>query len=77
MAQNAAETYIFSGNELITAFNNAPNLNNIKNDFSVWGSRKGVGGADIPIHIRYAIDEKPVYYKSYDGIAYCTKPGYD
>ena len=77
MAQNSAETYIFSGNELITAFNNAPNLNNIKNDFSVWGSRKGVGGADIPIHIRYAIDEKPVYYKSYDGISYCTKPGYD
>lgn len=77
MAQNSAETYMFSGNELITAFNNAPNLNNIKNDFSVWGVRKGAGGADNPIHIRYAIDEKPVYYKSYDGIAYCTKPGYD
>ena len=76
MAQNSAETYMFSGNELITAFNNTPNLNNIKNDFSVWGVRKGVGGTDIPIHIRYAIDEKPVYYKSYDGIVYCTKPGY-
>lgn len=73
MAQNSAETYIFSGSELITAFNNSPNLNNIKNDFSVWGTRKGVGGADIPIHIRYAIDEKPVYYKTIDGIRYCTK----
>ena len=73
IAQNSAETYIFSGSELITAFNNSPNLNNIKNDFSVWGSRKGVGGDDIPIHIRYAIDEKPVYYKTIDGIRYCTK----
>ena len=73
MAQNSAETYIFSGSELITAFNNAPNLNNIKNDFSVWGTRKGVGGTDIPIHIRYAIDEKPLYYKSYAGVEYCTQ----
>lgn len=76
MAHSTAETYTFSGNELISAFNNTPNLNNIRNDFSVWGSRKGVSGADIPIHIRYAIDEKPIYYKSFDGIEYCTNIKY-
>lgn len=70
------ETYVFSGNELITAFNNQPNLNNIRNDYSVWGSRKSASGSDIPIHMRYAIDEKPVYYKTFDGIEYCTKEEY-
>lgn len=30
-----------------------------------------MSGAEIPIHARYAIHEKPVYYKSYDGIVYC------
>ena len=76
MAHSTAETYTFSGNELISAFSNTPNLNNIRNDFSVWGSRKGVSGATIPIHIRYAIDEKPIYYKSFDGIEYCTNAKY-
>jgi hypothetical protein len=39
-------------------------LNNLKNDFSVWGNRKGITGKDIPIHARYAIDTKPKYYYS-------------
>lgn len=56
--------YTFKNGELVSSFSNAPNLSNLKNDYSVWGSRKGVGGADIAIHMRYAIDEKPVYYKS-------------
>lgn len=52
-----------SNSELITSFGNNPNLLNVKNDFSVWGTYKGVSGADIPIHMRYAIDTKPVDYK--------------
>ena len=36
----------------------------MKNDYSVWGVRKGVSGAEIPIHARYAIHSKPTYYKS-------------
>ena len=56
--------YIFSGGELITVFNNAPNLNNLRNDFSVWGVRKSVTGASLPVHMRYAIDQKPISYTS-------------
>ena len=56
--------YVFSGGELITSFNNNPNLLNIRNDFSIWGERTGISGAKIPIHLRYAIDDKPTYYKS-------------
>ena len=69
----AKETYAFSGGEMFTALNNNPNLNNIKNDFSVWGTRKGSGGADLPIHMRYAIDEKPVQYTNLDGVMYTVR----
>ena len=57
-----AASYTFSGSELIAAFNNNPNLLNLRNDYSIWGERTGVSGANIPIHLRYAIDEKPVAY---------------
>ena len=75
--------YEFHDGELITAFNNTPNLNNLRNDYSVWGARKGAQDVDIPIHMRYAIDKKPIYYKAYDtidqegnpvpGVSYCTQ----
>lgn len=56
--------YVFSGGELITTFNNNPNLSNVKNDFSIWGEKEGLQGAKIPIHMRYAIDKKPGRYTS-------------
>ena len=62
----------FEGSMLVTAFQNSPVLNNVRNDYSIWGKRKGVSGADIPIHLRYAIDKKPVYYKALNGIEYIT-----
>ena len=58
----------FEDNDLITAFNNTPALNNIKNDYSIWGKRKGTTGTEIPIHLRYAIDIKPIQYITYDGM---------
>lgn len=54
--------YTFNNGVLITAFNNNPNLQNLRNDFSVWGERVGVSGAAIPVHMRYAIDKKPTQY---------------
>ncbi len=57
-----ATAYTFSGGELITSFNNNPNLLNLRNDYSIWGERVGVSGANIPIHLRYAIDLKPTSY---------------
>ena len=64
----------FVGNNLITSFSNTPNLLNLKNDYSIWGKKKTVHGSEIPIHMRYAIDEKPNYYKSFDGKIYTTNP---
>ena len=54
--------YEFKGAELITAFNNTPNLTDLKNDYSIWGKRGD--SKTIPIHLRYAIDKKPVKYTS-------------
>ena len=34
----------------------------MRNDYSIWGERTGVSGAAIPIHLRYAIDNKPKKY---------------
>ena len=63
---NQKIAYEFSNNNLITALQNTPTISNIRNDFTVWGKRKGLSGADIPIHARYAVDKKPVYYQTLD-----------
>lgn len=63
MISSSAKAYTFSGGELISSFNNSPNISNMKNDYSVWGERESATGVKIPIHLRYAIDKKPIYYK--------------
>lgn len=62
----------FVGSNLITSFQNTPNLLNLKNDYAVWGTKKTTSGSEIPIHMRYAIDNKPIYYKSFNGSIYTT-----
>ena len=57
-------SYTFSGTESFTSFNNTPNISNVKNDFTVWGTRKSVTGNELPVHCRYAIDVKPQRYTS-------------
>lgn len=57
-------------NKLLTSFKNMPKIENMKNDYSVWGSRKLDSGQEQPIHARYAIDIKPKYYKTFDGKEY-------
>jgi hypothetical protein len=59
-------SYRFEDEALFTAISNSPNINNLKNDFSIWGTRKSATGDDLPIHARYAIDKKPTQYKSLD-----------
>lgn len=56
--------FSFMNAELITSFANTPNILNVRNDFSVWGTYKSISGADLPIHMRLALDTKPTYYKS-------------
>ena len=57
-------SYKFEDAQLFTAISNSPNINNLKNDFSIWGTRKSATGDDLPIHARYAIDKKPIKYVS-------------
>ena len=66
LAESSAISYTFNEGELITAFNNNPNILNMRNDYSIWGTRKSTSGAEIPIHMRYAIDIKPKQYKTFD-----------
>lgn len=57
-------SYRFEDPTLFTAISNSPNINNLKNDFAIWGTRKSATGDDLPIHARYAIDKKPIKYVS-------------
>lgn len=79
-AENASYTsaisYSFEDNNLVTSFSNNPQLNNLKNDFSVWGVKKGMKDQDLAIHARIAIDKKPFFYKTFDGKYYVTEEYY-
>jgi hypothetical protein len=61
-ASAKAKIFNFTNGHLITSFQNTPNLLNLRNDYSVWGKYKTKAGAEIPIHMRYAIDKKPESY---------------
>ena len=69
-------SFNFEGNRLVSAVQNSPALTNLRNDFSVWGKRKSLSGAEIPIHARYAIDKKPVFYKTLSGKSYTVSERY-
>lgn len=66
--------YAFDGNQIITTFQNNPQLSEIKNDYTVWGSRTLPSGIKLPIHMRYAIDSKPKYYIAFDKNEETEKP---
>lgn len=51
--------FAFNNNKITTSFSNNPQYNMIKNDFVVWGTRKGVTGNSIPIRYHLSIDKKP------------------
>ena len=65
--------YSFIGNKMTTMLNNNPNINNIKNDYAIWGKKKSsLESEENAIHMRVAIDEKPESYTSFNGITYDT-----
>ena len=59
---SSSSSYSFDNGMLITNFANTPNIANIKNDFSIWGTRKTASGAEVKIHLRKAIDARPERY---------------
>lgn len=64
--------YNFSDNILITSFQNTPDFSKIKNNFIIWGKKNSTSSNSegAPIHLRYAIDEKPKIYTTFAGITY-------
>lgn len=54
--------YKFTKGTLIESYNNKPNITNIKNDFTIWGNMISTSKTELPVHLRCAIDDKPVYY---------------
>lgn len=63
----------FTDNQLVSAFQNTPNILNLRNDFAIWGKKKTTSGTEIDIHMRYAIDKKPIeYYSLIDQKQYAT-----
>lgn len=63
---NGKSVYDFKDSELISSYSNSPNYNMIKNDFTVWGVRKGDNNFQVPVRYHLVIDKKPqignVYY---------------
>lgn len=64
--------YSFTDNKLISSFRNTPKIENIKNDYTIWGKKKGISGAEIDIHIRYGIQSKPKKYTNFNGETFYT-----
>lgn len=76
-AYSSAVTYSFIDNVLLSAFSNQPNFMNLKNDYSIWGTRESSSGEKVPIHMRYAIKKKPIYYKNFKNEVYSVENGVD
>lgn len=69
-AYTSAVSYSFQDSLLVSSYTNSPNYANLRNDFSIWGTRKSVTGKELDVHMRYAIDDKPEYYRNYYGTVY-------
>lgn len=68
--------YNFEGSHLTTAYQNSPKMGDIKNDYTVWGKKKNALDHEIPIHMRYAIDIKPKFYRNFEGQVFMTSEYY-
>ena len=71
-AYTSEVTYSFENSSLITSFQNSPYFDNLRNDYSIWGTKTTVSGNETPIHLRYALDKKPIRYINYEGDIYST-----
>lgn len=71
-AYTSEVTYSFENSTLITSFQNSPDFDNLRNDYSIWGTKTTVSGNETPVHLRYALDKKPIRYVNYEGDTYST-----
>lgn len=71
--ENTENEYEFSNALIIDSYSNKPTYTNIRNDFICWGKTS----TEASIHLRYAIDDKPVSYTCLlDGITYVSDKEY-
>lgn len=68
-------SYSFTDSKMITSFRNTPKIDNVKNDYTIWGKKKGVTGVEIDIHLRYGIQSKPTKYTNFKGETYYANEG--
>ena len=58
-------------NNVVTSYSNTPQIQNIKNDYIIWGLRKSGGSNnDYPIRYHLAIDSKPQIGNTYKVVKY-------
>ncbi len=65
-------TYAFDDSLLTTQYQNTPNMNNIKNDYIIWGEKKNLSGNAIKFHGRYAIENPPLEYTDFNGYTWTS-----
>ena len=56
--------YTFQDQKAIISISHSPAIDKIKNDFVYWGKTATSYGNTQDIHVRYAIDKKPIKYTS-------------
>ena len=64
--------YVFDDSTLTTQYQNTPNMNNIKNDYIIWGEKRNLSGNTIKFHGRYAIDNIPLEYTDFNGYTWTS-----
>ena len=64
--------YTFDDSALTTQYQNTPNMNNIKNDYIIWGEKKNLSGNIIKFHGRYVIDNIPLEYTDFNGYTWTS-----
>lgn len=70
MMYNEFYSYKFMDTSKFTAMSISPNMNNIKNDFIVWGTTTKSNNISLNFHARWALQHKPTSYINLNGIEY-------
>lgn len=62
LVDNIGTAYQFNDLSLVSSITVNPSFDNVKNDFTVWGTTKTASGADKPIRYHAILETKPTAY---------------
>lgn len=71
---NMLSSYALDNGRLIVGYSDSPQIDGIKNDFTVWGVRKN-GDLQTPLRYRLVIDKKPKVGNKYQVVIYTDNFG--